>query len=60
MLNIVEAFNYDDNMLISSIGCYDGNVYPRMLDQARRSKLNDKDKLDGFDEYIKPMLAHKL
>ena len=30
------------------------------MDWARRSKLNDKDKLDGFDEYIKPMLVAKL
>jgi hypothetical protein len=28
-----------------------------MLDWARRSRLNDKDKLDGFDEYIKPMMG---
>jgi hypothetical protein len=34
--------------------------YRRFLDWAKQSKLNDKDKLDGFDEFLKPMLAAKL
>jgi hypothetical protein len=60
MLNIAEAFEMDDNILMSSIGSYDGQVYERMLDWARKSKLNDKDKIDGFDEYLKPFLSAKL
>ena len=36
------------------------NLYRRMLDWAKSSRLNEKDKLDGFDEYLKPFLAHKL
>ena len=27
MLNLVEAFEFDDNILNSSIGTYDGNIY---------------------------------
>ena len=27
MLNLVEAFELDDNIVNSAIGCYDGNVY---------------------------------
>lgn len=27
MLNLIEAFEFDDNMMISAIGNYDGNVY---------------------------------
>jgi hypothetical protein len=26
------------------------------MDWVRTSRLNDKDKLDGFDEYIRPFL----
>ena len=60
MLNLIEAFEYDDNMVLSAIGNYDGNVYERMMDWVRTSRLNDRDKLEGFDEYIKPFLATKL
>jgi hypothetical protein len=60
MLNLIEAYEIDDNILCSTIGSYDGNAYEKMLEVARRSKLNEKDKLDGFDEYFAPMLAHKL
>ena len=49
MLNLIEGFSFDDNFLVSTIGCYDGNVYERMLNYARRSQLNYRDKLDGFD-----------
>lgn len=27
MLNLIEAFEFDDNSLASAIGSYDGNVY---------------------------------
>ena len=27
MLNLIEAFELDDNVLMSAIGSYDGNVY---------------------------------
>jgi hypothetical protein len=27
MLNLIEAFELDDNILVSAIGNYDGNVY---------------------------------
>lgn len=30
------------------------------MEWVRSGRLNDKDKLDGFDEYIKPFLAAKL
>lgn len=40
MLNIVESFELNDNIVMSAIGNYDGNVYERMLDWARSSRLN--------------------
>jgi Acyl-CoA oxidase len=27
MLNLIEAFELDENIMMSAIGCYDGNVY---------------------------------
>ena len=60
MLNIIEAFELDDNILLSAIGSYDGNANERMLEWVRQSKLNHKDKLEGFEEHLKPMLDAKL
>lgn len=31
-------------------------MYEAMLEAARESPLNEKDKIKGFDEYIKPLL----
>jgi hypothetical protein len=31
-----------------------------MMEWVRSSRLNEKDKLDGFEEYIRPFLAAKL
>ena len=60
MLNLIEGFELNDNIMKSAIGNYDGNVYERMLEWAKSSRLNQKDKIDGFDEYVKPFLAAKL
>lgn len=60
MLSLIEAYELDDNITLSAIGNYDGNVYERMLEWAKSSRLNQKDKLDGFEEFIKPMLTAKL
>ena len=30
------------------------------MEWAKSSRLNEKDKLEGFDEYVKPFLAAKL
>jgi hypothetical protein len=60
MLNLIEASELDDNIMMSAIGNYDGNVYERLMDWARSSRLNDKDVLPGFNEHIRPFLAAKL
>lgn len=56
MLNLVEGFELNDNIMNSSIGNYDGNVYERTMEWVKSSRLNEKDKLDGFDEYIRPFI----
>lgn len=37
---LVDAFDYRDEMLNSSLGRYDGNVYEHMFEWAKRSPLN--------------------
>lgn len=54
LLGLVESFDLDDEILYSEIGSSDGKVYERMYEAALSSPLNKKDKVKGFDEFIKP------
>jgi acyl-CoA oxidase len=55
-LNLIESFEFDDNSLCSAIGSYDGQDIQRLYDAASANPLNDKDVLDGFKTYIKPIM----
>ena len=39
---LVDAFDHSDKMLDSVLGCYDGRVYERMYEWARRAPSNKK------------------
>ena len=43
----------------STLGCYDGNVYERLLDYARNSNLNKKNPIDQFEKYMKPFVERQ-
>jgi hypothetical protein len=51
---------FSDNYLGTSIAPSDGSVYESMLEAAREAKLNEKDKINGFEEHIKPLMTAKL
>ncbi|KAM7494059.1 hypothetical protein LguiB_028668 [Lonicera macranthoides] len=57
---LVDAFNYTDHFLGSILGCYDGNVYPKLYEAAWKDPLNDSVVPDGFHEYVRPMLKQQL
>lgn len=57
---LVDAFNYTDHYLSSVLGRYDGNVYPKLYEEAWKDPLNDSVVPDGFQEYIRPMLKQQL
>ncbi len=57
---LVDAFGYTDNILKSSIGRYDGNVYEALFDAAQKSTLNQSDPFDGYEQYLKPHLNKEL
>ncbi|KAH1223517.1 Peroxisomal acyl-coenzyme A oxidase 1 [Glycine max] len=57
---LVDAFNYTDHYLGSILGRYDGNVYPKLYEEAWKDPLNDSVVPDGFKEYIQPMLKQQL
>jgi acyl-CoA oxidase len=53
-ISLVDAFDYPDNVLKSSIGRYDGNVYEALFDAAQKSIINRTDPFFGYDQYLKP------
>ncbi|KAF5795806.1 putative acyl-CoA oxidase, acyl-CoA dehydrogenase/oxidase and middle domain superfamily [Helianthus annuus] len=57
---LVDSFNHTDHYLSSVLGCYDGNVYPKLYEAAMKDPLNDSDIPDGIRQYVQPILKQKL
>ncbi|KAF2586585.1 hypothetical protein F2Q70_00035328, partial [Brassica cretica] len=57
---LVDAFNYTDHYLNSVLGRYDGNVYPKLFEEAWKDPLNDSVVPDGYQEYIRPLIKQQL
>ncbi|KAG2332706.1 hypothetical protein Bca4012_017727 [Brassica carinata] len=57
---LVDAFDYTDHYLGSVLGRYDGNVYPKLFEEALKDPLNDSVVPDGYREYIRPLIKQKL
>ncbi|KAK8916627.1 Peroxisomal acyl-coenzyme A oxidase 1 [Platanthera zijinensis] len=57
---LVDAFNYTDHYLGSVLGRFDGNVYPKLYEEAWKEPLNDLVIPDGFHEYVQPLLKQQL
>jgi len=49
MVPLVDAFNYSDTIINSTIGGYDGIVYEKLLKQARANMLTLTEPFDGYD-----------
>lgn len=58
-IGLVDSFDFPDNVLKSSIGRYDGNIYEALFDSAQRSTLNQTDPYDGF-KYLQPHTNKEL
>ena len=59
MLNVAESLELSDDVLFSSIALENGDIYPRMLEIAKQSKLNERDTPPGW-EHLKQLLDTKL
>ena len=59
-ISLVDSFDFPDESLKSTLGSYDGNVYERMLDQAKKGSLNKEDVQPAFEKYLKPMMNSKM
>ncbi|XP_057976482.1 peroxisomal acyl-coenzyme A oxidase 1-like isoform X2 [Malania oleifera] len=60
VIALVDAFDYTDHYLGSILGRYDGNVYPKLYEDAWKDPLNDSVVPDGYREYIRPLLKQQL
>ena len=54
---LVDAWDFSDFKLRSALGRYDGNVYPAIMEAARRDPLNETDPGPGYEEHLKRLIV---
>mmetsp|Transcript_120869 Transcript_120869/g.277150 ORF Transcript_120869/g.277150 Transcript_120869/m.277150 type:complete len:670 (-) Transcript_120869:105-2114(-) len=54
-VGLVDAFGWSDSELKSTLGRYDGNVYEAIYAEAKKSPLNERPKMLGW-EHLRPIL----
>ncbi|VVC32713.1 Acyl-coenzyme A oxidase, N-terminal,Acyl-CoA oxidase/dehydrogenase, central domain,Acyl-CoA [Cinara cedri] len=59
-VGLVDSFDIHDNILDSTLGCYDGNVYERIFEEANKSPLNKEPVNRSFELYLKPFLKSNI
>ena len=59
-IGIVDGFDIPDSRLASTLGAFDGNVYERLLEGAKRSPLNQEDVNKSFHLYLKPFMQSNM
>ncbi|XP_065370396.1 probable peroxisomal acyl-coenzyme A oxidase 1 [Calliphora vicina] len=57
---LVDAFGIDDRILDSALGGWDGNVYEKMFEAAKKSPLNKEPVNVSFHKYLKPFMKANL
>ncbi|KAG0352415.1 acyl-coenzyme A oxidase [Gamsiella multidivaricata] len=56
VVGLVDAFDFSDHYLGSALGSADGDAYKRLWDSAQREEINQTEVVDGYKEYIVPIL----
>ncbi|CAH0405627.1 unnamed protein product [Chilo suppressalis] len=59
-VGLVDAFDFRDEVLHSTLGSYDGRVYERLMEEALKSPLNQEPVNQSFHKYLKPFMQGKL
>lgn len=59
-VGLVDGFDIRDEILSSTLGAYDGNVYERLFEEAQKSPLNKELVNKSFQQYLKPFLKSNL
>ncbi|XP_023725551.1 probable peroxisomal acyl-coenzyme A oxidase 1 isoform X2 [Cryptotermes secundus] len=59
-VGIVDGFDFHDDIIASTLGSWDGQVYDRLFAAASKSPLNQDTVNESFHKYLKPMLKSGL
>lgn len=59
-VGLVDALDFPDYILNSTLGTYDGNVYEKLMEEAKKSPLNQEDVNKSFHLYLKPFMKSNL
>lgn len=59
-VGLVDALDFPDYILNSTLGVYDGNVYEKLIEEAKKSPLNQEDVNRSFHLYLKPFMKSNL
>lgn len=59
-VSLVDAFDFPDEVLQSTLGAHDGNVYERMLAKAKKGAMNQEDVQPAFEKFLKPLMKSNL
>jgi len=54
---LVDARDFSDFRLRSTLGRYDGDVYPAIMEAARRDPLNQTEPGPGYEEHLKRLIV---
>jgi len=58
-VGLVDSFDLRDEVIGSVLGCYDGQVYERLLASAMLSPLNAKPVHDSFNSSLSNLIKAK-
>lgn len=59
-VGLVDSFDIRDEILGSALGGYNGDVYERLLEEAKKSPLNQVPVDESFHKYLKSYLKSNL
>jgi len=54
---LVDAFDYSDFILKSTLGRFDGDVYPAIMEASKRDPLNKNEIGPGYEEHLKRLIV---
>lgn len=57
---IVDGFDFHDRVLSSTLGCYDGRVYERLMEAARKCEINVQPINASSEGHLKQLMSAKL
>lgn len=57
---LVDAFDFRDELLGSTLGAWDGRVYERLYEEAQKSPLNKTDVSKAYHKYLQPLMKSNL